>query len=77
MSAKITKITGSVEIKDPNQKSQSVPVKIGTIVNDGQLLIIGKNSSIEFTCGNGIAGSKTTAGSYGLHDICPNSPPDR
>lgn len=76
MSATITGVTGNVKIKDLNQTSKPVLVRVGTIVKNGQLLIIGKRSSVKFTCANGTLGSKTTPGSYGLDDICPIRTPN-
>lgn len=75
MSAKITKITGSVKIQNGNKIGEGVPVQVGTPFNAGEILVIGEDSSVEVTCPNGTSGSKTAKGSYGLDDICPNRPP--
>jgi hypothetical protein len=74
MSAKIDQVTGDVMIKRKGKTQRHQATK-GTVINDGDLLIIGKNSFVEYTCDNGIKTTQTKNWRYGLNDLCPiNSP---
>ncbi|WP_107807038.1 hypothetical protein [Nodularia spumigena] len=71
MFATIKSFIGNVEIEMLNDPSKVRKAINGTKITLGNVITIGKDSKVTFTCANGRTVIKT-AGTYGLYDLCPD-----